>query len=216
MCPNWSRCSARASAFAPASSSTETPLRAGIGTAIAGRMTPGIRRRWRRPAASIAPVLPAETTASASPTPTARTAATRLESGFARTASAGLSAISIRSGASTSGRPCVSRPEGPYSVTSMPSAAASSAPRITSAGALSPPRASTATRGKLRSLEAERFDLAALVGAAGRADAMGALRRAALRADVHPRRLDRVLCAPLVAACLRCFPLGDCHCGRPL
>ena len=90
-----------------------TPSRAGIGTAIAGRMTPGIRRRWSSPAASTAPVFPAETTASASPAPTARTAATRLESGLARTASAGLSAISIRSGASTSGKPCVSSPAGP-------------------------------------------------------------------------------------------------------
>ena len=47
------------------------------------------------------------------PSATARTAATRLESGFARTASAGLSAISITSVVSTSGRPCVSRPAGP-------------------------------------------------------------------------------------------------------
>ena len=59
------------------------PSRVGIGTAIAGRSTPGSRRRWSRPAASIAPVFPAETTASASPSATARTAATSDESGFA-------------------------------------------------------------------------------------------------------------------------------------
>ena len=52
---------------------------------------------WSSPAASIAPVFPAETTASASPAPTARHAATRLESGFARTASAGFSCIAISS-----------------------------------------------------------------------------------------------------------------------
>ena len=73
-------------------------------------------------------MLPAETMASALPSATARTAATRLESGFARTASAGLSAISIVSVVTTSGSPCVSRPVGPKSVTSTPSAAASSAP----------------------------------------------------------------------------------------
>ena len=57
--------------------------RVGSGTAIAGRSTPGSRRRWSRPAASIAPVFPAETTASAPPSATARTAATSDESGFA-------------------------------------------------------------------------------------------------------------------------------------
>ncbi len=39
--------------------------------AIPGRRTPGRRRTWRSDAASIAPVFPAETTASASPSPTA-------------------------------------------------------------------------------------------------------------------------------------------------
>src|SRR5690349_15378097 len=96
----------------------------------------------------------------------------------------------------------------------MPPAAASSAPRITSPGALSPPSASTATRvmaGRLRSLEAERLDLAALVRAAGRADAVRALRRPALRADIDARRLDRMRGAALVATGLRGFPLRDGH-----
>ena len=62
-----------------------------------GRRTPGSRRTWRSEAASIAPVFPAETTASASPSPTALTARTSDESGFARTASAGFSCISIAS-----------------------------------------------------------------------------------------------------------------------
>src|SRR5205823_77162 len=81
----------RAAAFAPASISTDGPRRAGMGTAMAGRMTPGMRRSSSRPAANTAPVLPAETTASASPSATARTADTSELSGFARTASAGLS-----------------------------------------------------------------------------------------------------------------------------
>jgi hypothetical protein len=63
----------------------------------------------------------------------------------------------------------------------------------------------------LRGLEAERFDLTALVGAAGRADTMGALRRPTLRADVDARRLDLVLRAALVAPCLGRFSLRDGH-----
>ena len=124
MWANWSRCSARASAFAPASSSTEGPSRAGSETAIAGRSTPGRRRRWSSPAASTAPVFPAETIASASPSATARMAETSVESGFDRTASVGLSAISITSSASRRGRPPVSSPGGPTIRTSIPSAAA--------------------------------------------------------------------------------------------
>ncbi len=67
----------------------------------------------------------------------------------------------------------------------------------------------------LRDVEAERFDFAALVGAARRADAVRALRRPALRARVDARSLELVRGTPLVAARLRCFPLGDSHGGRP-
>ncbi len=70
---------------------------AGPGSA---RRSPGESRRAAAlisssPAASMAPVFPAETTASALPSPTARQAATSELSGFPRTASAGLSSISI-------------------------------------------------------------------------------------------------------------------------
>ena len=58
---------------------------------------------WRSDAASIAPVCPAETTASASPSATARAARTSDESGFARTASTAWSSMSIASEASISG-----------------------------------------------------------------------------------------------------------------
>ena len=68
---------------------------------------------WTSPAASIAPVFPAETTASARPSATARQATTSEESGFPRTASAGFSSIAIVSVASISSRPPVSRPGGP-------------------------------------------------------------------------------------------------------
>jgi hypothetical protein len=122
--------------------------RVGMTTAMAGRWTPLIRRMCRRPAASIAPVLPAETTASARPSPTSRLATTSELSGLPRTASAGFSSIPIRSGASTSSRPCVSRPGGPTSTGSRPGECASSAPATISSGARSPPIASTATRTK--------------------------------------------------------------------
>src|SRR5215467_5940432 len=96
----------------------------------------------------------------------------------------------------------------------MPSAAASSAPATTSSGARSPPSASTATRGTgLLAGEAERLDLAALVRAAGRADAVRLLRRTALRAGREARRLDRVRGAALVATRLGCLPLRDGHGG---
>ena len=113
MWANWSRCSARASALAPQSSSTEGPSRAGIGTAIAGRITPGSRLISSSPAASMAPVFPAETTASALPSPTARQAATSELSGFARTASAGLSSIAITCSAATCSSPRASSEAGP-------------------------------------------------------------------------------------------------------
>ena len=62
---------ARASAFAPASISTDGPVRVGRRRRSPGGRRRGSRRTWRRPAASMAPVFPAETTASASPSPTA-------------------------------------------------------------------------------------------------------------------------------------------------
>ena len=113
MCANWSMCSGRASAFAPASISTVGPFFDGITTAIAGRATVGSRRSSRKQAASIAPVFPADTTASASPSPTARQAATSELSGLERTASAGFSSMAITCVVSTSGTSPVSRPLGP-------------------------------------------------------------------------------------------------------
>jgi len=134
----------RASAFAPASIRTDGPFLDGMTTAIAGRATAGRRRSSRKHAASIAPVLPAETTASASPAPTARHEATSELSGLPRTASAGFSSMPITCVVSTSSSPPVSRPAGPNSTGWIPSLAASSAPATTSSGARSPPIASRA------------------------------------------------------------------------
>src|ERR1700739_2247411 len=94
----------------------------------------------------------------------------------------------------------------------MPSAAASRAPATTTSGALSPPSASTATRTKLES-RAERHALAALVGAAGRADVVRPLRRAALGTDVHARGLERMRGPALVSPGLRGLSLRDRHRG---
>ena len=214
MWANCSRCSARASAFAPASSSTDGPSRAGSETAIAGRSTPGRRRRWSSPAASTAPVFPAETIASASPSATARTAETRVESGFDRTASVGLSAISITSSAGRERQAARVEPgrADDEHVDPVGSRLRRRRPRPRQ-GPLSPPSASTAIRGKtyLRSLDAEGLDLAPLVRTAGRADVVRPLRRAALRARVDARSFDLVLRPPLVAPCLRGFPFRDSH-----
>jgi hypothetical protein len=63
----------------------------------------------------------------------------------------------------------------------------------------------------LRSLDAQRFDVAALVRLAGRADAMRSLGLSARRADLDVRGGDPVLGASLVAPGLRGFSLGDGH-----
>ena len=90
------------------------PRVAGIGTAIAGPHHARDPAQMQQPGGEHrAGVAGRDDRVGFARRTTARTAATRLESGFARTASAGLSAISIRSGVSTSGRPCVSRPAGP-------------------------------------------------------------------------------------------------------
>ena len=171
---------------------------------------------WNRPAASIAPVFPAETTASASPSPTARQAATSELSGFARTASTGFSCIAITSGASTSSRPCVSRPAGPKRIGSICVGGGLERAGDDLVGA------AIAAHGvdgdadrivKLRSRRSERLDLAAAVRLAGRADAVRPLRLVADRALVHARRLQAMRRPPLVAAGLRLSALRDCH-GR--
>src|SRR3990172_6878781 len=170
---------------------------------------------WRSEAASIAPVFPAETTASALPSATARTARTSDDSGFDRTASTACSSISIDSDASTKGRPSVSSSRGPNRMGCISAAAAVAAPATISVGPRSPPSASTATRmvirGGLWSLNAQWFDVAALVGLAGRADAVRSLGLLARRADLNVRDGNPVLGASLVAPRLRSFPLGDCH-----
>src|SRR4051812_2901147 len=121
-----------------------------MGVAMAGRMTPRRRPIRRRALAMVAPVLPALTIALAWPSRTCSAALTRDESFFRRTPWAGSSCISITSDAATMSSPPVanwSRTSGrPTSDTGTPrSRAAWTAPAMISAGALSPPMASTAT-----------------------------------------------------------------------
>ena len=65
----------------------------------------------------------------------------------------------------------------------------------------------------LRSRSFEWLDLTTAVGSAGRANVMRPLRLMALRALDDSGRRELVRRAPLVAAGLRGFSLGDCH-GR--
>jgi hypothetical protein len=196
----------------PPRAGTKPPRRGGFVRGCAGGPTPGIRRISSSEAASIAPVLPAETTASAFPSPTERQATTSELFGLVRTESVGFSSIAIRSGASISSSPWVSTSRGPTMTGWTVSEAASTAPATTSSGPRSPPMASTATRIiGLRSGSAERLDVAAAIGVARRADPVRALGPAALRTDVQPRRLDLVLRSALVAAGLGSFLLWDGH-----
>ena len=172
---------------------------------------------WKSPAARVAPVFPAETTASAVPSPTARHARTSELSVLDRTASTGFSCISIVSEASTSSRPFVSSPRGPKRIGLTRSEAASSAPSTTSSGPRSPPMASTATRtgsvNGLRRRGSERLDFAAAIRLARRTDAVRLLRLVADRAFVHAGRLQAMRGPPLVATGARLSALRDCH-GR--
>ena len=101
---NCSSCSGEQLTLAPRSSTVVTPLRVGSCEAIAGRSTPGSVFRTKREIAIRAPVLPAETQASARPSFT-RLIATRIdESFFRRSASAGGSCISTTSDAGSTAR----------------------------------------------------------------------------------------------------------------
>jgi hypothetical protein len=198
-------------AFAPASIRTLGPRRAGSTTAIPGRSTPGSRRTWSNDAASMAPVLPAETTAWASPSATERTARTREDSGLARTARPALPSRWRRRRRRKAA--CRTRAD---RTTGCRSARRHQRALGISSGPRSPPRASTATRIamkslRLRSLDPQRLYVPASVRLAVRADVMRALRLAAGLTDLDPRRRERVLRAALVAPRPRRLPLGDGH-----
>ena len=118
----------------------------GIGVAMAGRFTPLMRPMRNSALAMVAPVLPAEIIALAMPSRTKSAETTRVESFLLRTELAGSSCMSMNSVATCSGKsPRSAKSAGPTSNTGMPAATACLAPSTISAGALSPPNASTAT-----------------------------------------------------------------------
>ena len=204
MTANWAKCSGLTSRLAPTSSTT-VGVPSGKMAAIAGRATPLILPMTKAEAASAAPVDPADTIPTASPSAT-RPAATITDAPFLdRIAAAGSSAISMTSGAWTTGsrpsnssRRAPSTASSPTRTTSTPRSAASRAPETVSCGAWSPPIASRAIRAMTEPPPLARNDLPALVRPALRAHAVRKLGRVALRTTrgLGSRHLPRRLPPP--------------------
>ena len=97
-CNKWD---GRASTFAPQSTSKDTPFTVGINGANGGLSTPLILPAINCPPTNTAPVLPAETNASASPAFIKFSATTIEESFFLRIAITGASSLVITSSAFT-------------------------------------------------------------------------------------------------------------------
>src|SRR5258705_6779853 len=158
---------------------------------MAGRATPLMRPMRRRADAMVAPVLPADSMALALPSRTSSAARTSDESFLRRTDPPGSSFISMTSVHSNRSRPRVSRTRsrGPTRRMGTPSSSAGRRARATiSPGALSPPTASTATGSIPTSCWLDDVDdLAAAVVAAGGADDVRQLGRAAVRAQAPAR-----------------------------
>ena len=185
-------------------------------TAIAGRWTPGSRLMCRSEAASAAPVLPAETTASASPS---ATSAHGLDEGRVR-----LRAHRLDGRLLHLDHPGRLDERQAVRIERSASRTAPAEARMTLRQ--QHPRRSPRARGRrpsrrrqhessaeyLRRLrEPQWLDVPALVRLAVRADVVRALRLSARRADLHARDGDSVLRAALVAPGLRRFPLRDGH-----
>jgi hypothetical protein len=139
---------------APASSNKTGALK-GSTVAIAGLRQPAIRPISSSAAATVAPVFPAEKNASASPARTILAATATLESGCVRKAFAGSSFIPMTprarrnetlAGASVTLCSMVAASPTRINSSFANSLAAAKEPAMICPGALSPPRASTATR----------------------------------------------------------------------
>ena len=217
MCANWSRCSGRASAFAPQSRSTDGPFfardRHGDRRAQDARDAADLEQAGREHRAGVAGrhdcVCPALRDRAAG----RRRASCPALRARPRPASRPSRSLARRRRARARGRPGRQARRGPGTI---PSAAASSAPGDDLAGPAVAAHRVDGNRDGHVGLEAgaERLDVAALVRLAVRADAMRPLRLPAGRADVHARRLDAVLGAALVAAGLGGFLLRDGHASR--
>src|SRR6267143_7219841 len=203
-----------ASIVAPASSRhAGFPFVVGNIPQSAGRSIPRMRPRTRSAAAIVAPVLPADTTASASPCLTIDVATPIDVSARRRSAVAGCSSIPTTSFASrivmpggiwapTSLRTASSRPTSTRS-DAPPFCRYNRAPRTISSGAWSPPIASTAICTDapsylgLRPSGLDWYDLAAAEHPAMRACLVRRLGILALRARNERHRAEREMTAPL-------------------
>src|SRR5437763_9736768 len=167
-----------------------------------------MRFRWKRPAASAAPVEPEVTKPPARPSFTARAAWTTEASGFARTARAGSSSLVIATGASTTPSNPSSSAAGPKIVTGTP---ARRPPSATFRGPRSAPFASSAITCGTLLAEIGRVrgrHLAAAVVTTVRADPVRENRLVAVRAALQARGRDLVLRAPLIRARVGLLLLG--------
>src|SRR2546421_856220 len=211
---NWRMLCSSASIVAPASSKhAGFPFVVGNIPQSAGRSIPRMRPRTSSAAAIVAPVLPAETTASASPCLTIAVATPIDVSARRRRAVAGCSSIPTTSCAGRivipggtsapralriwSSRPTSTRSDGP------PSFRYNKAPRTISSGAWSPPIASTAIFIRARPYLGrrpsglDRNDLAAAEHPAMRAGLVRRLGVLALRTRNEVHRAQREMAATL-------------------
>src|SRR5256886_1083762 len=211
-----------ASIVAPASSrQAGFPFVVGNMPHSAGRSMPRMRPSTRSAAAIVAPVLPADTTASASPCLTIDVATPIEVSARRRSAVAGCSSMPTTSFESRSVIPGgISAPTSLRTASSRPTSTRSDAPpfclynrapRTISSGAWSPPIASTAIFTgapfclSRRPLRLDRYDLAAAERAALRARVVRRLRVLALRARHEIGRAQREMTAAL-ALCRARYP----------
>ena len=219
MWPNWRRCSGRASAFAPASIRTEGPRKRRSGPRSPAGCTSGSRPISSRPAASIAPVFPAETTTPPRPSATARQAANSELSRLSRAASAGFSCIPTtwaRRRSRGPARAAERRRRGRRgSARRRRTGLARARDDLVRRPDLHPSRRRRRERtsGPLRGGRLERLDLAAAVRAAGRADVVRPLGLMAVRALDDDRAESLCFARRLSRRDLDCLSLGDCHRG---
>src|SRR6185437_5694184 len=187
---------------------------------------PRSRLMLKVPAASAAPVPPAQTNACARPSATAFVARTIEASRVVRAAATGSAVLAIEIGASTTSTPGAGAPRssaGPNRSTRAPCAAAIAAPAATSAGPMSAPLQSTATTGSallvvvlvvVVVLVARHDYFTAGVVAAHGADPVRTARAVALGAGVQARRSDAMLRPALGGAAVRLLFLGDGHAAQ--
>ena len=221
MWANWSRCSGRASAFAPASMRTDGPCCVGITTAIPGRKTPGRRRTCRSDGREHRAGVPGRDDRVRLAVADGADRADERRVGLAAHGLRRLVVHLDRLGrVTTSSSPWASRPAGPKMIGDGSSAdAAATAPATISSGRTVATEGVDGRPGSMAASVAygapgvrERLDVAAAVRLAGRAHVVRPRRRPAVRADVRTRGdVDAVLGAALVAAGLRGLSLGDCH-----